>query len=95
MKVHKKANRVILIFISVLLAFWCIMFVTDYRKCSDLQKPIFVVPLETVDAGRSIIYQGLGYTVKLEVEYTVNEPTPQIISVTMKMFDQVVAASIT
>lgn len=77
----------------VLLVLWLGMFATDYRMSTTLRKPVFVVPVETADDGGSGTYQGLGYSVTLELNG--NVPNSQVISVTMEMFGKVIGASIT
>ena len=47
-----------------------IMFCVDYHRCSNLNKPMFAIGIDTADDGGSGTYRGLGYTVKIEGELT-------------------------
>ncbi|GEM_PF-1367233 len=93
MKTYKKITKVLIIVMGIAIICWICMFSTDCYRCSNLKEPLFVVSTVTADDGGSGIYQGLGYKVELELDG--NVPKPQILSVTMTMFNKVVAASIT
>lgn len=95
MKIKKKSTKVILTIITVIIVCWLMMFIIDYNKCLNLEKPIFVVPVGTADDSGSGTYQGLGYSVELEAQLNTKSKGLQIISVTMKIFNKVIAASIT
>ena len=90
----RKAVKTMLIVICVLAALWAVMFVTDYIRCSSLQEPVFVLAGVTADDGGSGEYRGLGYTVDVE-KYIDSEGNICVSAVEMKIFDKVVAASIT
>ena len=86
-----KKVKLIIISISIL---WLAVFTTDFIRCSSFLEPIFVVPIETTaDDGGSGIYQGLGYTVTVE-KYVDAEYGSVLSSVEMRVFGQVIAASI-
>lgn len=89
MKRRGSIKKALLICIGIFVISWLGIFFTDYYRCSHLEKPLFVVPVQTADDGGSGTYQGLGYTVEVELD------SFQVISVTMKIFGKVVAASIT
>ncbi len=90
----KKAIKIGVSLVMLLLVLWCAIFVTDYTRCGALQEPLFVVAGSTADDGGSGVYYGLGYTVvmqkHLSVEYGV-----VIESVQMMVLGKVVSASIT
>ena len=46
------------------------MFSIDYYRCAKLEKPLFAMGIATADDGGSGMYQGLGYSVKLDGELT-------------------------
>jgi len=86
-----KKIKTIIISICIL---WITIFTTDFIRCSSLLEPIFVVPVEiTTDDGGSGIYQGLGYTVKVE-KYVDAEYGSVLSAVEMRVFGRVIAASI-
>ena len=90
----KKAKKCIVIIACALLLLWGAMFTTDYVRCGSLKRPLFVVSTgDTADDGGSGTYQGLGYTVDMEV-YLDAEYGLCISSVEMKVLGKVVAASI-
>lgn len=88
----KIAGKVIL----CLIILWLTVFITDYCCCASLREPVFVVADNDnlADDGGSGTYYGLGYIVEvqkhIDAEYGVT-----IVSVEMKMFGKVIAASIT
>lgn len=87
---NKKIKKIII----CVLILWAGIFTTDFIRCASFMEPIFVVPVEsTADDGGSGIYQGLGYTVKVE-KYMDAEYGIVLSSVEMSVFGQVIAASI-
>ncbi|MBF7097381.1 hypothetical protein [Alkalibacter mobilis] len=82
----------ILMPILLILVIWIGMFITDYKMSINLKEPVFVIPIETADSEGREIYQGLGY--KVYVEFEGNDKEGQIISVTMKILNKIVGASI-
>ena len=52
--------------IIIVVLLWCSLFVTDFVRVSQFEKPIFCVLLNGADDGGSGTYVGLGYTVELD-----------------------------
>ena len=73
---------------------WGAMFATDYLLVSHFREPVFVLRGVTADDGGSYTGQGLGYTVVVE-KYITPDGAPALESVTMTVFDRVIAAAIT
>ena len=73
---------------------WGAMFATDYLLVSHFREPIFVLRGVTADDGGSYTGQGLGYTVVVD-KYITADGAPALVSVTMTVFDRVIAAAIT
>ena len=73
---------------------WGAMFATDYLLVSHFREPLFVLHGVTADDGGSYTGQGLGYTVVVD-KYITTDGTPGLVSVTMTVFDRVIAAAIT
>ena len=77
------------------LVLWGAMFATDYLCVSHFREPIFVLRgINAADDGGSYTGQGLGYTVVVG-KYIAPDGTPALGSVTMTVFDRVIAAAIT
>ena len=53
------------IFIIVLILLWSSVFVTDFVRASQFEKPAFCVLVNGADDGGSGTYVGLGYTVEI------------------------------
>ena len=70
------------------------MFATDYLLVSHFREPVFVLYGVTADDGGSYTGQGLGYTVVVD-KYITPDGAPALESVTMTVFDRVIAAAIT
>ena len=80
--------------LCALLILWGAMFATDYLLVSHFREPIFVLRGVTADDGGSYTGQGLGYTVVVD-KYITADGAPALVSVTMTVFDRVIAAAIT
>lgn len=91
----KKALKIAVITLCVLLALWFGMFIIDFARCGSLKEPIFVIAADVAaDDGGSRTYQGLGYRVEIE-KHIDGQYGICIDSVEMWMFGKVIAASIT
>ena len=73
---------------------WGAMFATDYLLVSHFRDPLFVLHGVTADDGGSYTGQGLGYTVVVD-KYITPDGASGLVSVTMTVFDRVIAAAIT
>ena len=49
--------------ISFILVVWMVLFITDYTRINQNEKPIFAVKISTYDDGGSEKYVGIFYTV--------------------------------
>ena len=47
-----------------------VMFCVDYHRCSNLNKPMFAIGIDTADDGGSGTYRGAGYRVVIDGELT-------------------------
>lgn len=91
MRKHRKIFTVI----GAILLIWVIIFFIDLARCTNLNMPLFAIPLgATADDGGSGVYYGLGYTVHVK-KYIDAEFGVGIRAVEMRFLGQVVAASIT
>ena len=79
--------------LCALLILWGAMFATDYLLVSHFREPVFVLYGVTADDGGSYTGQGLGYTVV--DKYITPDGGSALVSVTMTVFDRVIAAAIT
>lgn len=59
----KKIIKMILIVISIIIILGVIMFIVDYNKVKNNEKPIFCILEQEVNDGGTKIYLGLGYKV--------------------------------
>ena len=73
---------------------WCAMFATDFLRVSHFREPIFVLRPVTADDGGSYVCHGLGYTVTVKKVFS-PDTDEMLESVTMAVFDRVIAAAIT
>lgn len=90
----KKALKVILSVLGIVIVLWLAVFATDYAMTMKLKEPIFAVPPSiTADDGGSGAFRGLGYTVEVE-KYLDAEYGTKIVSVEMKLLGKTVAAAI-
>ena len=70
------------------------MFGMDYYRCSNLEKPMFAIGIDTADDGGSGTYYGIGYTVEIDGELSA-EYGYQIRHAEMYLLGQLVFAAIT
>ena len=87
-------KKKLLTVLAVLLILWLAMFATDVCRVNRFREPIFVLRPVTADDGGSYTGQGLGYTVVVD-KYITPDGAPALVSVTMTVFDRVIAAAIT
>lgn len=81
-------------FLLSLVLIWGGLLATDAYRCFHLQKPLFAVGTQTADDGGSGIYQGLGYTVKLDGSLS-DQYGYVVQSAELTAFGKVIAAAIT
>ncbi|MBE6919486.1 MAG: hypothetical protein E7469_07370 [Ruminococcaceae bacterium] len=87
-------KKKLLTVLCALLILWGAMFATDYLLVSHFREPVFVLYGVTADDGGSYTGQGLGYTVVVD-KYITPDGGSALVSVTMTVFDRVIAAAIT
>lgn len=91
-------NKKLKIVIGIIIGAIClygIIFTIDYNRCSNMKEPIFAIHKEKNNlSNKTIVYQGLGYKVKVEKNVT-KEEDQQITKVEMYMFDQFITGAIT
>ena len=90
-KFCKKTLKIVLSVIIILVTLYCIVISVDMNMVSSLREPIFAIVKQEDDSSmKTIIYQGLGYEVKMIKDVT-NDKTIQI---EMYMFNKCIAGSI-
>ena len=90
-KFCKKTLRIVLSIIIALVALYCIIIFVDMNRVKSFREPIFAIVEQEDDSSmKTIIYQGLGYEVKLIKDVT-NDNT---IQVEMYMFNKCIAGAI-
>ena len=62
----KKTVRIIIIVFAVIAVLWSAMLITDTVKSQNLQEPVFAQEIRVEADNDTIVYQGIGYTVKRE-----------------------------
>jgi len=87
-------KKKLLTVLFALLILWGAAFATDYLRVSHFREPFFTLHSVTADDGGSYTGQGLGYTVVVD-KYITPDGAPALESVTMTVFDHVIAAAIT
>ena len=90
-KFCKKTLKIVLSIIIVLVLLYCIIISVDMNRVHSFREPIFATIKQEDDLTmKTIIYQGLGYEVKMVKDVT-NDKT---IKIEMYMFDKVIAGAI-
>lgn len=83
------------IIIAIVILAWLSIFVTDFVKVRDFEKPIFCVLVNGADDGGSGTYLGLGYWVRIEGNFvTENEAERGVMQYDMKLLGIRVQAAI-
>ena len=90
-KFCKKTLKIVLSIIIVLVLLYCIIISVDMNRVHSFRETIFATIKQEDDLTmKTIIYQGLGYEVKMVKDVT-NDKT---IKIEMYMFDKVIAGAI-
>lgn len=64
---NKKISlKKVLITILAIFVIWVIVGTVDYLRVASFEKPIFSIPILTVDDGGSGTYQGFGYSFEIK-----------------------------
>lgn len=85
----KKPLKITLAVVVVLMTLYCVMLSIDVNRTNSLKEPIFAK--ENGSMGSMIRYDGLGYTIGLEMDIN----TKVISQSQMSMFGNIIAAAIT
>lgn len=90
-KFCKKTLKIVLSIIIILATIYSVMISIDINRVESFREPIFAMVKQEDDfSKKTIMYQGLGYEVKLVKDVTNNK----IIQVEMYMFDKCIAGAI-
>ena len=90
-KFCKKTLKIVLTIIIILVTLYCIVISIDMNRVNSFREPVFVTIKQEDDLTmKTIIYQGLGYEVKIVKDVTKDK----IIKIEMYMFDKVIAGTI-
>jgi len=61
--IKKRWQRVLIVFLVI----WIPMFVTDFIRFNNMERPVFAIPLVAFRDGGSATYFGLGYTIDVRI----------------------------
>lgn len=90
-KFCKKTLKIVLTIIIILVTLYCIVISIDMNRVGSFRKPIFAIVKQEDDSSmKTIIYQGLGYEVRMIKDITTDKP----IRVEMYMFNKCIAGAI-
>ena len=90
-KFCKKTMKIVLSTIIVLVTLYCIIISVDMNRVNSLREPIFAIVKQEDDSSmKTIVYQGLGYEVKMIKDVTEDKT----IKVEMYMFNKCIAGAI-
>ena len=90
-KFCKKTLKIVLSIIIILITLYCIVISVDMNRVNSFREPIFAIVKEDDDSSmKTIIYQGLGYEVRMIKDITTDKP----IRVEMYTFNKCIAGAI-
>ena len=90
-KFCKKTLKIVLSIVIILVTLYCIVISVDMNRINSFKEPIFaIVKQENDSTMKTIIYQGLGYEVRMVKDVTVGK----IIKLEMYMFNKLIAGAI-
>ena len=90
-KFCNKTLKIVLSIIIILVTLYCIVISIDMNRVNSFRQPIFAIVKQEDDSSmKTIIYQGLGYEVRMIKDVT----TDKTIQVEMYMFNKCIAGSI-
>ena len=90
-KFCKKTLKIVLSIIIILITLYCIVISVDMNRVNSFREPIFAIVKQENDLSmKTIIYQGLGYEVRMIKDVT----TDKTIQIEMYMFNKCIAGSI-
>lgn len=90
-KFCKKTLKIVLSIIIILVTLYCILISVDMNRVNSFREPIFAIVKQEEDSSmKTIIYQGLGYEVRI-IKNVMND---KIIKIEMYMFNKCIAGAI-
>jgi len=92
---NKMKNKKVRIVLAIVTLVWACLFVTDFVRVGNFEKPIFSVLVNDADDGGSGTYVGLGYWTEIEGNFvTESEAERGVTQYDMKLFGIRVQAAI-
>ena len=90
-KFCKKTLKIILSITIILVTLYCIIISIDMNRVNSFREPIFAILKQEDDLSmKTILYQGLGYEIRLVKDVT----NDKIMQVEMYMFNKCIAGAI-
>lgn len=90
-KFCNKTFKIVLSIIIVLITLYCIIISIDMNRVNSFREPVFAIVKQEDDLSlKTIIYQGLGYNVKIVKDIAVGKT----IKIEMYMFGKLIAGAI-
>ena len=90
-KFCKKTLKIVLSIIFILVTLYFILISVDINRVNSFREPIFAIVKQEEDSSmKTIIYQGLGYEVRI-IKNVMND---KIIKIEMYMFNKCIAGAI-
>ena len=90
-KFCKKTLKIILSITIILVTLYCIIISIDMNRVNSFREPIFAILKQENDLSmKTILYQGLGYEIRLVKDVT----NDKIMQVEMYMFNKCIAGAI-
>ena len=92
-KFCKKTLKIVLSIIIVVVTLYCIILLIDMNRVNSFEEPIFAIKVDETDLTyKTIVYQGLGYTINESKDTT--RADNQIIKIEMYMFNKCIARAV-
>ncbi len=92
-KFCKKTLKIFLSIIIVVVTLYCIILSIDINRVNSFEEPIFAIKVDETDLTyKTIVYQGLGYTINESKDTTRTDN--QIIKIEMYMFNKCIAGAV-
>ncbi len=89
-KFCKKTLKIVLSIVIVIVTLYCVILSIDMNRVNSFREPVFAIKLEETDLTyKTIVYQGLGYKVKVKKDVT--QDNNHIIKIEMYMFNKCIA----
>ena len=75
-----------LVVISIVLAAWLTLAVTDFYRVTRFEKPVFCILTQSFDDGGSGRYRGLGYSFAIEGNFMPDDEYPGVTRYSARLF---------